>query len=75
MAVLGAVHEKGVGSKASIINRVLDDAGFATPDVYINPRDGFGMRFWQAGPRIADAMDVLKGNTKPTTQDSDNDEL
>jgi hypothetical protein len=77
MAVLGVSHAKGVGSKTAIINRILDGAGFATPDVYVNPRDALGLRVWQAGPRIQDAMDALSQSTEgqQATPDADDDEL
>lgn len=59
MAVLGAAHAKGVGSKTVIVNKVLDRLGFAIPDVYTNDRDPLGMRNWRAGPRFNEAMRML----------------
>ena len=59
MRALGAIHAKGVGSKAAVVNKLLDKAGFAIPDVYSNPRDSYGDRYWRAGPRLQDAMDAL----------------
>jgi hypothetical protein len=78
MKALGVSHAKGVGSKAAVINRVLDAAGFATPDVYTNPRDAMGFRFWQPGPRLNDAIAVLSGSALPkqeAEQDQHEDEL
>jgi hypothetical protein len=76
MAVLGVSHAKGVGSKTAIINRILDGAGFATPDVYVNPRDALGLRVWQAGPRIQDAMDALsQSSERQQTTPGEEDEL
>lgn len=63
MFALGASKEQGVGSKAAVVNRVLDSAGFAIPDVYSNDRDAHGDRYWKAGPRLRDAMNALSGET------------
>jgi hypothetical protein len=67
MSVLGASHAKGVGSKAAIVNRVLDRLGFAIPDVYLNPRDAHGDRYWKGGPRLRDAIEALSQTNEPTS--------
>lgn len=59
MAVLGAAHAKGVGSKTAIVNKVLDKFGFAIPDVYTNDRDSLGMRNWRMGPRFDEALRMV----------------
>lgn len=71
MRVLGAAHAKGVGSKAAVVNRVLDSRGFAIPDVYTNDRDALGMRYWKAGPKLADALATFEPGYG---QDPDDDE-
>jgi hypothetical protein len=60
MFALGAMKEQGVGSKAAVVNRVLDSAGFAIPDVYTNARDVHGDRYWKAGERLQDAIAALR---------------
>lgn len=59
MEVLGASHPKGVGSKAAAINKLLNESGFETPEVYTNPRDPNGVRWWKAGPKMEDAISEL----------------
>lgn len=68
MACLGAAHPKGVGSKMAIVNRVLDQAGFAVPDVYTNSRDMHGERLWRAGPRLIPAITTVEANMKGDVQ-------
>lgn len=59
MTILGAAHAKGIGSKAAVVNRVIDAAGFAIPDVYTNARDSSGARTWRAGPDLAKALEAI----------------
>ncbi|MFS2204080.1 hypothetical protein [Variovorax sp. Varisp36] len=70
MAVLGAAHAKGVGSKTVIVNKVLDRLGFAIPDVYTNDRDSLGMRNWRPGPRFDEAVRMLS-----PSRDEEEDDL
>jgi hypothetical protein len=68
MACLGAAHPKGVGSKMAIVNRVLDQAGFAVPDVYTNSRDTHGERLWRAGPRLIQAITAIEASMRGDVQ-------
>ncbi len=56
--VFDVKHSKGLGSKLAVVNRLLDAAGFAIPDVYTTERDAHGS-FWRAGSRIADAISAV----------------
>jgi hypothetical protein len=71
---LGASHVKGIGGKASIVNRVLDKAGFATPDVYSNSRDSLGDRYWKGGHLLSQAMRTLDGSIDPEADKEDREE-
>lgn len=67
MDALGAVHPKGVGSKMVKINEILQQAGFSDlSEVYVNPRDGSGVRSWRAGPKLSEAIAKLQKEVVPT---------
>ncbi|CAM3848910.1 hypothetical protein DETS111669_29695 [Delftia tsuruhatensis] len=58
LEVFEVKHSKGLGSKLAAVNRLLDSAGFATPDVYTTERDAHGS-YWRAGTRIDEAITAL----------------
>ena len=59
MEALGSDHPKGVGSKSATINNLLVASGFAPSDVYSSARDPLGVRWWKAGPKMQEALNVL----------------
>lgn len=71
MRVLGAIHPKGIGSKAALVNRAIASLGFKVEDVYSNDRDPSGARSWKARSELDRAMEALglPGGTLNETQD------
>lgn len=67
LEVFEVKHSKGLGSKLAAVNRLLDSAGFATPDVYTTERDAHGS-FWRAGSRINEAITALAAMALQTEQ-------
>jgi hypothetical protein len=58
--VLHLKHPKGIGSRAAMINKTLESLGFKPSDVYTTQRNNVGVRHWKAGPRLAQAIEMIK---------------
>ena len=60
MALVGASHPKGIGSRMKSINGLLRDCGFDHEDVYRNDRNEVGMRMWTPSTQVAEAISALE---------------
>lgn len=60
MALIGASHPKGVGSKMALVNKEISESGFDIASVYTNERDPMGIRLWRAGPKLQEALSMLE---------------
>ena len=57
---LDVKEPKGVGSRAGKVNELIAELGFKQDEVYLTRRTREG-RTWTAGPKIAEAINAIKG--------------